>query len=447
MKSILVFLLLYTGFLFGQERDSIVVVYHISDQKEFAVQGAVAKIFQGNSNYEIVSNEQGEAFCNVARYGEIKTTFIHPEYSKLTTIEQIYKTTQLDTIHFDVKLTSIKSLNLAEIVILAPGVPEIVYSSSKNSVHDFQIIDDNNIILLTYPKQLKKGSQLLLYDMYNNAKDSVLVAEEAVDLTRDYLGRVYLIHTQGCKQILIKDNSIEMIDVNRHYLERNIMPVIGTANNKLYFSTYDPLYPAFDYYFYDEKDSVYQKFASVCDNVMMAQYRSEFRFADLKDPVVRRRRVIAKNYELETGVDAEVYYGRKYFTNTEFYEPPFAPMFQIRDSLYLFDYHSDSLKIYNTEGKIQHEVQITHDYNGHKLGWQKKLLHDRIKNKIYALFEWGGFYYLHKVNLISGELSKPIKLNHRYTEEIQVYNGFIYYVYRPFESYQKKYFWREKIPS
>lgn len=430
----------------AQKNDSIVIVYVISDQSEFAARGILVTVTKGDSTFEITSDHDGLASFTSERFGELKAVFTHPFYAKHTTIEEIYKDTQLDTLRFNVALTSMRSLDLEEIQILAPGTPELVYSSKKLSVQDFEIIDANNIILLAYPKLLKKGSQLLLYDMAKMVKDSIEITEEAIELKRDYEGNIYLIHENGCKRVVVNNNKLSTIDISIYYLNRFVLPIVGTTQHKMFFSTYDALYPAFDYFFLNVGDSVYQKFASVSDDEMLEQYRAEYVFVDMRDRIAVRQKLQAKNEELATGVDAEVIYGRRYFTQSIYFRPPFAPMFQIDNSFYLFDYHCDSLKTYNANGDFQNGLPITHDFDERKSGWQKNLIKDRVKDVIYAVYKRGGFHYLNAINLSDGQLADPIKLNHRYIEGVQVYNGFIYYVYRPFESYQKKFFWRERLP-
>ncbi|MCH2228704.1 MAG: hypothetical protein MK105_00060 [Crocinitomicaceae bacterium] len=431
----------------AQDSDSITVILKISDEIGLDVEEAFVRITQSDDNYEVTSNQNGEAICRLERFGEIKATIKHPLFVKRSITEEIYENTRLDTIYYKVVLTSIRSLNLEEVRVSAPGMPEVIFGSKLKSVQDFEILDNGDVILLAYPKQLKKGSQLLLYNMVDLVKDSIELELEAIELTRDYEGHVYLIHTSGCKQIVVNENAIETTDINLFYYNRYIKPIIGVSEQKMFFSTYDALYPEFDYYFFDVKDSIYEKFATVKDAEMLEEYRAEYRFADMYDPIEVRRKLNAKNYELATGIDAEIYYGRKYFTRTVYYESPFAPMFKVDNSLYLFDYHCDSLKNYNLDGELFSSVSISHDHQRRKLGWQKVLVQDRLKRVIYVLYERGGFCYVNKVNLITGKLQEPIKLNHRYVEGVQIHNGFVYYIYRPFESYQKKHFWREKLPN
>ena len=252
--------LLFSCFLFvfnvsfSQEVDSITVIFKISDEIGMDVEEAFVKVTQSEANFDIVSNQKGEASCRIERFGEIKATIKHPLYVKRSITEEIYENTRLDTIYFKVVLTSIRSLNLEEVKVSAPGVPEVIYSSKLKSVQDFEILDNGDVLLLAYPKRLKKGSQLLLYNISDLVKDSVEIGVEAIELTRDYEGHVYLIHTSGCKRIIVNKDSIETLDISLFYYNRYVKPIVGVSDRKMFFSTYDALYPEFDYYFFDVKD-------------------------------------------------------------------------------------------------------------------------------------------------------------------------------------------------
>lgn len=444
--NFILILALFCSFnLFGQRSDSVVIVFDISEDDE-KIDGVRVTISQGTSTIEVNSNIFGKAICRVEKFGEFRAAFRHPEYAASTIIKELYNNSALDTLHYKIELMSINTLNLDEIIVTVPGIPQVVYSSKRLSVQDFEIVDQNNAILLTYPKQLKKGSRLLLYDMDGIVKDSIEIDEVAVELTRDYEDHIYLILKNGCKRIIVNENKLEIIDLSLYHYRRYIEPIIGATKRKMFFSTYDQYYPAFDYFYLDIIDSSYTKFVSIIDRELMIEYRAEYRYVNMQDNDAVQLKLAEKNRELATGIDVEVLFGRKYFTSSIYYEAPFAPMFKVNKNLFLFDYHCDSLKVFDDEGAFLFEKPITHDQDERKNGWEKLLIQDRVKNKIYVAYQKGGYYYLQRVNLLSGELKDPIKLNHRYAENIQVYNGFIYYIYRPFESYQKKYFWREKLP-
>jgi hypothetical protein len=426
-------------------QDSIVVVYTISDENNGLVENVRTKVYQNNWSSEYFSDDQGQVVFSILKSGELKAVFRHLNYSKLTVIEEIYQNTSLDTLRFKVRMNSMQSLELNDVTVTFKRAPEVIFKSEILSVQDYEFVSKNELLLLTYPKQLKKGSRLILYDVNGGAKDSLEIAGRAIEITRDYEGNIYLITSLGCKKIVVDDDLIKAEHFDLEYLNTYVLPIVSTTSKKMFFSNYNKLYPAFNYYYLNIKDSAYTKFASVIDEEMMVQFRSDYKFADHYAPGVVRRKLEAKNYELATGIDAEIYWGMKYFTHSIYYKPAFAPMFSVKKQLYLFDYQCDSLKIFDNEGIAIKNIAIDHDHNEKKRGWSGQLIHDRTRNTVYAVYERGGFYYLNRIDLSTGKLGTEFKLTHRYTDEIQVQNGYVYYVYRPFESAQKKILWRERI--
>jgi hypothetical protein len=49
------------------------------------------------------------------------------------------------------------------------------------------------------------------------------------------------------------------------------------------------------------------------------------------------------------------------------------------------------------------------------------------------------------LNTSTGEIEKVHPLYYKYPEKLKVKNGYAYYIYRPFESLQNKYLYREKL--
>jgi hypothetical protein len=77
--------------------------------------------------------------------------------------------------------------------------------------------------------------------------------------------------------------------------------------------------------------------------------------------------------------------------------------------------------------------------------WQKRMVQDIDTHEIYGNFKRSGWNYLKRLNWNSGEVDLTFKLYHKYTENIKVRDGWAYYIYRPFESSQKKYLYKEQI--
>lgn len=319
--------------------------------------------------------------------------------------------------------------------------PQIIFSSDSLHVEDFEILDDNKLIVLTYPKKLVKGSRLVF--LVNNevihefdVPNSII----AVELSRDYRGNTYLKGKEGIYHVLLDVRGFSLNLVDQEYFNNYIQPVHDTLDNHVFISNYSEWYPAFEYYGVDVTDTNFQELAKIEDELMMELYRAEYKWADV------RTKLWAWDMESETGIDREVWVGANYFTRSLYYEPLYAPIFLRTDSVVVFDFYKDSIFIYDgdTYKKIQ-TIPIDFHHLSNKTGWQKRMLQDPVTSRIYNMYEYAGYFSLREIYLPKGEEQRKMPLNYRYCEKIQIYNGYVYYTYRPFESIQKKYIYREKL--
>jgi hypothetical protein len=173
---------------------------------------------------------------------------------------------------------------------------------------------------------------------------------------------------------------------------------------------------------------------------MMELYRSEYKWVDV------RTKLWAKEKEHQTGIDAEIWVGANYFTQSIYYKELYAPMFHRNDTLFVFDYYKDMLLCYSAHGDPIDSIPIYHHYNPRSTGWKKQLIQDRITGEIYAVYDKAGFTYLGNVNVTTGLISELVRLEYRYVDKLAVHNNAVYYVYRPFESVQKRFLYKEKLP-
>ena len=73
------------------------------------------------------------------------------------------------------------------------------------------------------------------------------------------------------------------------------------------------------------------------------------------------------------------------------------------------------------------------------------MVQDHQTHEIYGNFKRNGWNYLKRIDLETGDVDLNFKLYHKYTENIRVRDGWAYYVYRPFESSQKKFLYKEQV--
>jgi len=73
------------------------------------------------------------------------------------------------------------------------------------------------------------------------------------------------------------------------------------------------------------------------------------------------------------------------------------------------------------------------------------LIQDDATGIVYAIFEKGGYTIIRAIDLNTGTLGIPIRLNLRYVEKLIIHDNAVYYTYRPYESNQKKFLYRQLL--
>jgi outer membrane protein assembly factor BamB len=123
----------------------------------------------------------------------------------------------------------------------------------------------------------------------------------------------------------------------------------------------------------------------------------------------------------------------------------YAPLFHKNDTIYVFDYYKDKLFAFDANGNAIDSIPIYHHYQPKSTGWKKNLIQDQKTGTIYAHFELDGYSYIGKINLLTGLIENKVKLAYKYVDKIAIYNNEVYFIYRPFESLQNKYLYKQVI--
>ncbi len=440
MKSIFIFFLLLLSAQQTLAQDSIVLCVNVTDdERGEPIQNVTIQINGLKvGDQEIVRTYMKGVSCfSVSVPTTLTLYFSHPLFNPVTVTKKIPKSS--DTLQISVEMHPIRDQLLNEVVVKAPGVPDTVFESTRLSVADFEVLNDGRMVLLAYPKNLNKGSELLLYDGIS-IQHSFRVPGRAEELTRDYRGNAHVVCQDNVFGLLVKNQNVGVASLEKGYFLKYVAPIVDTVHSKMFFSNYSDVYPAFTYFTFDQYDSSYSKIIDVQDDLMMELYRSEYKWADV------RTKLWAKEQENATGIDAEVWVGANYFTQSLYYKEVYAPLFYRNDSVFVFDYYKDQLFHFDAQGNRLDSVSIYHHYQPKVTGWKRQLIQDRVTGQVYAVFDRAGYTYLGLVDLNTGQISEKVKLEFRYIDKIQVHNNQVYYVYRPFESVQKRFLYKERLP-
>lgn len=439
MKKIVTFLLFlsYASLLSAQtvQNDSVVVRFTCFDQlhKE-TIQNVTATLKIGDKIFYKQASQKGVITIKWLKNSQLIGSFNHPLFE--TTQKNFALTAKQDTVEFTVSLRPIKVVDLKTITVKPLGTPYTVYGSTVLNVADFEIIENGSLVLLAYKKQLKNGSEILLYNG-QEVINSFQVPEVAEELIHDFRGNAHIVCKDHIYGLQINENKIGIATLDKAYFYAYIAPIVDSLKTKLFFSNFSKDYPAFNYFSFDQKDSAYAKILHIEDTFMMELYRSEYKWMDARTKLWARQR------ELETGIDAEVIIGANYFTQSIYYKELYAPLFHKNDTIYVFDYYKDKLFAFDANGNAIDSIPIYHHYQPKSTGWKKNLIQDQKTGTIYAHFELDGYSYIGKINLLTGLIENKVKLAYKYVDKIAVYNNEVYFIYRPFESLQNKYLYKQ----
>ncbi|HLP11497.1 MAG TPA: hypothetical protein VK177_06135 [Flavobacteriales bacterium] len=316
--------------------------------------------------------------------------------------------------------------------------PEIVYQSKKLNVLDFEFVGEN-LLLLTYEKRPGHNMRLVLAGEKTDELSSHVVNEDAQKLERDYEGRLHLVCTESVYQVTVYETQIYVLREDKEEYESILKPLVDKTDEHIYFSNYAWHYPAFSYYVFNTADSSYKALKYIEDKFMLDMYRAEYKYVDT------RMKLEAFRMQERTGIDKEIWAAVwNGFPNSLYYKPVYAPMFVRNDSVMMFDHYANFIYYFDESNNLLDSSAINYHLGKDGKNWKKQLMIDDVTRKIYSVFEKNGTFILAEIDA-RGRITRNTNLDYKYPEKIKVHNGYMYFNYRPFESQQNKYLYKQPL--
>ncbi len=388
-----------------------------------------------NTTFQTLSDKNG--------YFEL-TVLLQPAYKLLFRHLSFQSTTK----QISGKDSSFSIIYLKEAVVELPNItvnskplPETLVGKPNYSIVDFDFYEDA-FILLTTEKLMRKAS-LRLSDDKGKILHSIEVpdyAGEARYFFRDYTGSTLLVCKDTIFKIDVMDNTLYLWHLSPQNFNTQIKPIQDSLQGRFYFSNDWPDFPLFTYYSLGGGDSSAKKLKTITNTELMKLYNLEYAYLPPRQKLEARR--LADYYKTDKTVMAALMSG---FTKSMFYEPLYAPLFIINDTICIFDHHSNQLFHFNKQEQLLDSVKINYHHPKRWRDWKHQLFKDDTEAKIYAKFSKDGHHYLKRINFQTGEIMGHYALQHHSAEHLKLKGNYVYYVYRPFESTQEKFLYREKI--
>lgn len=424
-------LLLIGQMIFGQE---VVVCGVVIDEHSASpiTRSHVVVSPQGNATY---TNAKGFFSLNVRRAGSLTVTHVRHETKKVSFDLNVAIN---DTIWMDIVL-AVKTHMLREFTI-GTNI-DTVYGSPQYSVADFEFMGDK-LLMLVYEKRLEKQSEILLANEFGDPIASVIVPNKATELYKDYQDRLYVKCEHHVYEVRCNADNLKLTQVPFKQFYSRLEPCVDSIAESIYFTNYMEEYPGLDYYAFKPLDSTLHNLRHVEDPFMMELFRSEYKYMDI------HAQLKAFRAELETGIDREIVAGfMTGFGKSLYYDPLYAPLLVVKDSVLVFDHYTDHIYRYDTGRQLADSVKISYHHQKKPGQWRKELLKDPVSESVYTLYLKNGINHVREIDLQSGELKSDFPLSHKYAEHIKVKDDYVYYIYRPFESLQKKFLYKEPITN
>lgn len=420
------------------QQNSVVIKGTVSD---YETQKPIEKVnvFFGKLVY--TTNANGVFHIKTVQGTDIKLKLtcvgFYPETKILTAAETKGK----DTLEIFISLK--KNVTQLQTVDVTPNVKvDTVIGSNTYFVEDFEFWGDN-LVLLTYDRKFDlKKSKIQLATPARQILFTLNIPGEAEQLYKDFLGNVNVICKDSVYRLKLKDNQLALAQMDKEDFQYLIMPCVDTIGTKILFSDYRDDFPEFNYYAFNTTDSTATIFKNVKDVPLSQLYNFEYEYLKPKE------KLYARKIEQETGIDKrQVAAYMTGFTKQYYFTPLYAPLFVVNDTVMVFDHYSDRLYKYDLDSKPLDSVKISYHHPEKWKEWRRQLIKDEVTQCIYGLFLKNGYYYLKEIDTRTGEITGYSKLSFPYVQKIRIRNGYAYYVYRPFDSLQSKFLYREKIYS
>ncbi len=416
--------------------------------------GGVAKtnIISTEVKVGVTANSKGE-FDVYFRFVDNK-----PAVFEISNVAYSNQTIVLNPAEFNNYLLK-KDILLEPSIITFPAVdfsetkekPDTIYGLPKYNIGDFCFVGDKKL-LLVYSKEKRwkkaedqnktyfEGCHLELLDSTNRNINSYPLDGLFFGLYVEYLDEVFLTSPYNNFRILIENDEIHLEKIDLSAFEEFIAPVVDTVNGTVISSSFNPAIPAFEYYAYNLQDSILRPIHHVEDQELLAVFRSEYKYMS------GRGKLDAYRYEQKTGIDKEIVAAfMTGFVSSMYVKPLYAPAFSDHDSLIIFDHYKDKIYRFDTQQALFDSVAISYHKCKRPIRWKKKIIRDIATGEFYSLFEKNGYSYLYAIDIQTGEIKDTYKLFFKYVDRIRIKNGEVFYLYRPYESSQKKFLYREKL--
>lgn len=278
-----------------------------------------------------------------------------------------------------------------------------------------------NLLLIAFKYQRLKNAYMVLMRPNGDTICSLPI-DKPDRLYNGCLGYSHFFTGDLVYQVYYDSVNLRLIyPVNKKQFLESYTACVTKIKHKLFLQQYSYSDQVLEYIYYNLTDSTYNTLKVIIDEKGLRMLIDSLRFAGMNT-------VSSGNSE----ADAR-------FEKMCFFDPVFAPLFNLNGTPCIINYVDSRIELYNNKDSLIKETPIRFHKDPH---WKEKVFADEKTGKVYTLFQKNGISYLYQINLNTGGLSNPIVIpRFQYIEKISVRNNFVYFLYKEkaYMAYKKLY--------
>lgn len=341
-----------------------------------------------------------------------------------------------------------RSVEMPPVEVYA-GRPQVVLQRPAHHVGDHHVDHDGVWVLLyEQPRMLHHaersgerilhGARLVLLDHALRERAATDLPASARALYTDHTGRPYVDGEYRAWSVVLDGDAIRLSALDRDTLHRAVLPWQHRAGNHVLGMLNEDPWPAVHHVALDPRSGEQRVLVTVEDKRTVELHRSEYKYMRGSD------KVIAMDLGRQLGVDPEVVAGfMTGFRSSIHYRAPYAPLFAHADTVRVFDHAAGVVLRYDAALRPLDPGPMLHQRDKRF----SHLLQDAATGTVYALSRQGPATRLCALDPTTGAAGTPFTLTHPFPQQVRVFDGAVYYIYREPGGTVRRALYRERIPE
>jgi hypothetical protein len=399
----------------------------VINEKGTPVKNAAVKV----GSYDTRTNANGFFFIKNSEF-PAQLTVNHPlyaEYLDMIFLPENWK----DTIRVSVVLFG-KETQIEEVTVSAEQI-FWVYPRKQANVLDFLLQPDDGIVLCC-----SDGNNYYLRGLNPQGEKvyEVPIRRHPRKLFRDCMKTIHIIYSDSLYETYMVDNSIGI------FAPRLALGLLNLLQSCIYKDAKTLIQ-----YSYSKQDQCIEYTAlNIQTKKTKVIYVGEDRAKNRQLREYQQENRTAENNLITTTNKDHLFKARDHWDRQQFYamiliRPIYIPMFELNDSLIVFDHVNDSAVVFNKSGQRIRSFPISYHYFK---GWKNELVSNLEKTKIYARYESQGLTILREINPTNGKVERILRLEkHVFPEHLQIHGDFIYYIYKDYLDKSMHYIYKQHL--